>query len=609
MNKSFNSKEHFDEFINENTVKKTFLASRILFSIVLIVSILIFILDYTGAFNNTVLTYISSFTDQSLFYILISISALLLPSKYGEKLRPLIYVFTGIVIFICILSVLSYLQLFGIQNWMHIYCESFIFGMYNMLSYGFLLYATVSKKYTKIAQIIAVIGIVIGYGGLINYLCMYPINAPRIFHYLLYHMILSAAFLIYYPTEEYLKPLVLNTRSSHLGRRVIYSCAVFITIVVLIVVYLKDINYIGYRAPYVAVGAISFIVLLMFFYSNKLSISEIERNYSEENALKLQENMTEIQDLSKVAIVYKEPEGYNWTDEIFIILEIPNPQKSLSEDIILEHTVPEYKEKLLKHYESFTEFNKDYTFINKVQTGKGNIKYLKLIVKFKGDINSFIGFVQDVTENVNTQNELKNTLKNQSILLKEVHHRVKNNLQIILSLLNLEERFNKDNPENVIKQTKSSISSMALIHEQVYQSSDVSHVNANEYFKQSLENLFNLYSTENIDLNLDIDHVDLKMDKSIPLSLIINELALNTIKYAFPNNEKGSFNVILKEIEGVVNIKVFDDGVGVPVDFDFNTSNSLGMSIINNLILQLDADFSRLNDIDGFGVHISFKNN
>ena len=87
------------------------------------------------------------------------------------------------------------------------------------------------------------------------------------------------------------------------------------------------------------------------------------------------------------------------------------------------------------------------------------------------------------------------------------------------------------------------------------------------------------------------------MDKSIPLSLIINELALNTIKYAFPNNEKGSFNVILKEIEGVVNIQVFDDGVGVPVDFDFNTSNSLGMSIINNLILQLDADLYMLNDI------------
>ena len=99
------------------------------------------------------------------------------------------------------------------------------------------------------------------------------------------------------------------------------------------------------------------------------------------------------------------------------------------------------------------------------------------------------------------------------------------------------------------------------------------------------------------------------MDKSIPLSLIINELALNTIKYAFPNNEKGSFNVILKEIEGVVNIQVFDDGVGVPVDFDFNTSNSLGMSIINNLILQLDADLYMLNDIKGFGVHISFKNN
>lgn len=113
------------------------------------------------------------------------------------------------------------------------------------------------------------------------------------------------------------------------------------------------------------------------------------------------------------------------------------------------------------------------------------------------------GFLQDITKDIEIKQDLEDSIVNQTILLKEVHHRVKNNLQIILSLINLELKFNHEDYENILKKTRNRILSMASIHEQVYNSSDITHVNSDEYLKLTLENLFNLYSS-NIKLHLDI---------------------------------------------------------------------------------------------------------
>lgn len=130
------------------------------------------------------------------------------------------------------------------------------------------------------------------------------------------------------------------------------------------------------------------------------------------------------------------------------------------------------------------------------------------------------GFLQDITKDIEIKQDLEDSIVNQTILLKEVHHRVKNNLQIILSLINLELKFNHEDYENILKKTRNRILSMASIHEQVYNSSDITHVNSDEYLKLTLENLFNLYSS-NIKLHLDIISHELHMNKAIPLGLII----------------------------------------------------------------------------------------
>ena len=130
-------------------------------------------------------------------------------------------------------------------------------------------------------------------------------------------------------------------------------------------------------------------------------------------------------------------------------------------------------------------------------------------------------------------------------------------MQIILSLINLELKFNHEDYENILKKTRNRILSMASIHEQVYNSSDITHVNSDEYLKLTLENLFNLYSS-NIKLHLDIISHELHMDKAIPLGLIINELGLNSIKYAFDDDEKGNFYVKYREENNLCKLTIWD---------------------------------------------------
>ena len=149
---------------------------------------------------------------------------------------------------------------------------------------------------------------------------------------------------------------------------------------------------------------------------------------------------------------------------------------------------------------------------------------------------------------------------------------------------------------------------MATIHEQVYNSSDVAHVDSENYIQLTLENLFSLYSS-NINLNLDIENHEVWMDKAIPIGLIINELGLNTIKYAFNEDEIGNFYVKFRvNNNNICELDVWDDGRGLPDDFNFETSKSLGFTIIQSLIKQLDGESALLDIPKGFGLKITFKN-
>ncbi len=240
------------------------------------------------------------------------------------------------------------------------------------------------------------------------------------------------------------------------------------------------------------------------------------------------------------------------------------------------------------------------------ETGKPvhMIKYNSEIEKFvlisaspvfntKGEIVEVIEVARDVTDMKLAQEKIKSSLKEKEILLEEVHHRVKNNLQLISSLLNLQsqESGNKS-PAEILKESQDRVRSMALIHEKLYQSEDFSNIDWNDYITTLTHNLRHSYRSnpDDITLKVTIENVSLDIDSAIPCALIINELVSNAFKYAFPEGGKGEICIEMQRLnEEKVLLVVRDNGIGVPEDLDIHNTRSLGLQIINTLADQLGS--------------------
>ena len=167
-------------------------------------------------------------------------------------------------------------------------------------------------------------------------------------------------------------------------------------------------------------------------------------------------------------------------------------------------------------------------------------------------------------------------------------------------------RFKPDDPESILKSTQDRIYSMALIHEKIYKSSDLANINIKEYLEDIVNYLLNLYSIGNIDVNYNLEDIELSMDTSIPLGLIVNEMMHNVIKYAFPDGNGGNVEMNIHSINDNVIFSFADDGVGLPDNLDIYNSPSLGLTVINSLVNQLEGVFSKI-DQPGTAYMISFK--
>ena len=226
-------------------------------------------------------------------------------------------------------------------------------------------------------------------------------------------------------------------------------------------------------------------------------------------------------------------------------------------------------------------------------------------VKKDGKIVGLQGIMRDITAHKQAEEQIKSTLREKEILLKEIHHRVKNNLQTISSLLSLQSGYIKDKQAlRVFKNSQERVRAMALIHEKLYQSSDLAEIDFNGYVQSLVRYLFDSVSlkSEQIRLKIEIEDVALDINTSMPLGLIINELVANSFKHAFPGNRKGELQVYLgtgehekKEKKNGKEDKydydytliVRDDGIGFPGDLDFRSSGTLGMLLVNTLVKQL----------------------
>jgi PAS domain S-box-containing protein len=214
---------------------------------------------------------------------------------------------------------------------------------------------------------------------------------------------------------------------------------------------------------------------------------------------------------------------------------------------------------------------------------------------------AFAKVLRDETERRRAEERLRASLIEKDALLQEIHHRVKNNLQVVVSLLSLQSsRVNRRDMLEILNETQNRIRAIAGIHETLYSSPDLASISFSEYMTQMIRGLFAFYNAQNNSINLKIEADDIVLDitQAIPLGLIVNELVTNALKHAFPAGRAGTVRVILGYVpeisapdgtldEGSASLAVEDDGIGLPAGFDVQEQESMGLYLVRILTRQL----------------------
>lgn len=228
-----------------------------------------------------------------------------------------------------------------------------------------------------------------------------------------------------------------------------------------------------------------------------------------------------------------------------------------------------------------------------------------------GTVKQIIGAASDITELKEAEVNLQSSLLEKEVLLREVHHRVKNNLSVVDSLLSMQARYvNDEEALKALSDCQRRIHAMSLIHEQLHQSQDVSKVDFCEYLQRLVGNLYSSisFNASQIELKLDIKPTLLNVDTAISMGLIVNELLTNAFKYAFPDNNLGLIEVILYSSmdDDKLHLIIRDNGIGLPQNIDFNGTASLGLRLVRILTQQLRASLD-LSCTIGTSFHFTFQ--
>ena len=226
----------------------------------------------------------------------------------------------------------------------------------------------------------------------------------------------------------------------------------------------------------------------------------------------------------------------------------------------------------------------------------------------KGELK-VMGILRDVSDRKQAEEKIKSSLHEKDVLLREIHHRVKNNMQIISSLLRLQSRsIGDDHMVDVFKESQNRIRSMALIHEKLYQTEDFTRINFAEYIRSLIVHLFHTYQANpnSVRMKTEMEEVFLDINRAIPCGLIINEVVSNSLKYAFPGNKKGEVCIKLSSNrQKKIKLILSDSGIGLPKSINLLEPETLGLQLVSDLITQMEGTV-RLERTKGTAYHISF---
>jgi len=228
----------------------------------------------------------------------------------------------------------------------------------------------------------------------------------------------------------------------------------------------------------------------------------------------------------------------------------------------------------------------------------GSIVWLEMVasrIEYRGNLAVY-GAVIDITDRKQADDQIQAALREKEVMLREMHHRVKNNMQIILSLLRIQSRAVKDRGTlEMFKQSQNRIRSMALIHEGLYKSGDLANIDIGDYISRMTTHMLSIYREDlgEIDIKQEAKGVYLDVNRAIPCGLIISELVSNSLKHAFPGKKKGQITIhMARDKKGVNSLTITDNGTGFPEGLNFRETETLGLQLVTDLVQQLNGSIS-----------------
>lgn len=298
-----------------------------------------------------------------------------------------------------------------------------------------------------------------------------------------------------------------------------------------------------------------------------------------------------------------------WSEELYRIFELHPEVEQLTFSTLLKKIDPDDRERVTLAFRQSVYSKEVMEMVCRLKLRDDKQKYVRIRCEHRYEeglpVRS-LGVIQDVTNTIQTQLQLEHSLEEKRVLIAEIHHRVKNNLALIFSLLQLESaEVDDEQSRDILLTSVMRIRTMSLVHEKLYSIADFSSVPFDS-FAESLGKIAqsNFRKGRKIDLFIDADNIKLNVNQAIPASLIINELISNCYKHAFAEDGEGTIHVSVKQKNDQVTLTVEDNGRGLPENFSMDEESTLGLTIINLLAQQLKGD---LNVVNGTGSRFTLR--
>jgi PAS domain S-box-containing protein len=280
--------------------------------------------------------------------------------------------------------------------------------------------------------------------------------------------------------------------------------------------------------------------------------------------------------------------------------------------IFFERIHREDRDRVYRRYRDFIGDHRHFDQEFRLELPDGQVRWVwarAFITRdHEGKALGMEGLALDITDRKSAEEHLKASIHEKEQLLREIHHRVNNNLQMVSSLLNLQSNYIQDSRlRELLQASKFRVRSMALVHENLYHSIDAAHIDFGEYLRTISSYLLRSYGREDITCSVEAGKVRFGLNTAIPCGLIVNELISNSIRHAFPGGRKGTILIQFRpQPHGAYLLTIRDDGVGFPAGYDFNKPETLGLQLFNDLVSQLEGS-AEVDIEDGIKFSVRFK--